>query len=183
MYSSQKIELIKNKKTQYTDPSHTNQPVTTSTIPPAISLLFDLFPSCLSPVWGAAPLSGPSLVLGDHHHHADPEQQGQDLHDGLAEAGAAHQELGQHGHCGDVDEAAGGEGQDPGGGGGAHALGQQRAGGASQRSQRRQQLQENGLQDRSTKTRLMHESWPPPEELLSGCRHDEIARSSQKIPI
>lgn len=109
-------------------------------------------PSSFSPLLFCSVLCGPvrpllvsSLVLGDHHHHADAKQQRQDLHEGLAEAGAASQQLGQHGHRGDVDEAAGGEGQDPGGGGRADALRQQRAGGAGQSAQCRQQLQEDGL--------------------------------------
>lgn len=65
-----------------------------------------------------------SLVLGDHHHHANSKQQGQNLHYGLAETGAAHQQFWEHGHCGDVNEPAGGERQDPGGRCSAHALGQ-----------------------------------------------------------
>lgn len=95
----------------------------------------------------SCPPSAPplSLVLGDHHHHAHPEQQSQDLHHRLAEAGAARQQLRQHRHRGDVDEAAGGEGQDPGGRRRAHALCQQRANRPAHGPERRQQLEENGL--------------------------------------
>lgn len=119
--------------------------MTASKPPPC--LLFDLFPSRL--ILAGADEVTPSLVLCNHHHHADSKQQGQDLHDGLAEAGAANQELREHGHRGDVDEAAGGEGQDPGGGSGAHTLGQQGARCSGQSSEGCQQLQENGLETTS----------------------------------
>lgn len=86
-----------------------------------------------------------SLVLCDHHHHAHSEQQSQNLHHRLAKTGAAHQQLREHRNRGDVDEAAGGEGQDPCGRRRAHALRQQRANGAAHCSQRRQQLEKYGL--------------------------------------
>lgn len=145
MNSSQKIELKKKEKKD-TARRPTHDDITT----PSLSFLtFSLPVSVLCGPLRRPPVAPLSLVLGDHHHHADPEQQRQDLHEGLAEAGAAHQQLGQHRHRGDVDEAAGGEGQDPGGGGRAHALRQQRAGGAGQSAQRRQQLQEDGLRGTS----------------------------------
>lgn len=90
-------------------------------------------------------LSSVSLVLGDHHHHSHSQQQSQDLHHRLAETGAACQQLREHRYRGDVDEASGGEGQDPGGGGRASALRQQRADRPGHGPHSRQQLEENGL--------------------------------------
>ena len=55
-----------------------------------------------------------SLVLSDDDHHADAGQEGDDLHDRLLPLDA-DQQLWNDGDCGDVDEAAGGEGQDVGG--------------------------------------------------------------------
>ncbi len=81
-----------------------------------------------------------SLVLGDQHHHSHAEQQGQDLQQRLPETGAAHQQLWEHGDGGDVDEAPGREGQDPGGGRGSHSFSQQRADGSGQSADRGQQL-------------------------------------------
>ncbi len=49
------------------------------------------------------------LVLGNDHHHEDAEEEGGHLHHGLLEGGAL-QQLRQHRHCRNVDEAPAQEG-------------------------------------------------------------------------
>ena len=48
------------------------------------------------------------LVLSNDDHHGHAGQQGEDLHDALLEGGAL-QQLGDHVHCRNVDEASGRE--------------------------------------------------------------------------
>lgn len=84
------------------------------------------------------------LVVGDEQHHGHAGQQCQELQQGLGRA-RIPEDFGEHGDGAQVDEAAGGEGKDPGHGGGAGTFGQERAGGAGQSGHGGQELQQHGL--------------------------------------
>ena len=88
--------------------------------------------------------SRPSLVKGDDDHERDSGKHGDDLFKRLPQAGLSLEQLGNDGDGGDVDEAAGGEGEDP-GAGSRVALGQKPDHRPGHRPGRRRQLKHHGF--------------------------------------
>lgn len=89
------------------------------------------------------------LVLSNEDHHVHASKESKDFHDRLFEL-AVLQQLWDHGHGGDVNEAAGSEGKDPGSGRLVDSLGEQRNSATRQSTYGRNQLEENGLCTKET---------------------------------